>query len=120
MLGVQPIVVTYSTTPGLVRRSNRACHGRALVLRWALSAACVVLGAVLHLWLLLAVGVLLTVLAELSARLQLRPYLQGPRTVTMTITEDGYHVQGPDRATSRVWATVRDVRRGGGFGPSAT
>jgi hypothetical protein len=115
MFAVQPIVVTYTSTPGLVLRSYRACHRTAVTMQWSLSVAWLIVGVVLHMWIFVVTSLLAPLMVEFQVRRRLRPYLQGPRTVTITITEDEYRVQGPDRATSRTWTTVRDVRRRGEF-----
>src|SRR3954467_9631989 len=107
------IATTFTPAPRTVLRSYRASHRRAYLVRWVLSSALVVEG----LWTLSpivsAAGVVFFALAEFSVRRQLRPYLRGPRSVTVTMTDDEYRTQGPDRATTRTWTTFQGVRRVG-------
>lgn len=53
--------------------------------------------------------------AELSVRRQLKPYLSGPRTVTVTISSEQYRTESSDRTTARTWTTFTKVRRVGQF-----
>jgi len=61
------------------------------------------------------IGIALFAFAELSVRRQLKPYLSGPRSVTVTITDEEYRTRSLDRATVRNWTTFTGVRRVGQF-----
>ena len=61
------------------------------------------------------IGVAYFVASELWVRRQLRDYLTGVRTVTVTMTDEEYRTQGPDRATARTWTTFQRVGRVGDF-----
>lgn len=106
---------TFTTTPTSVLQSYRACHRTGYVARWVLSAALVVLGIVERDIVPVLVAIAFVVFAEWSTRQQLKPYRGGPRTVTVTITDDEYRTQGPDRATARTWTTFTRVQRVGAF-----
>src|SRR5262249_47719647 len=97
------ISTTFTTTPRMVLRSYVACHRAAFVARCLLSGLFVVLGLFQRDLILAALGVAVFVAGELPLRRQLRPYLSGPRDVTVTMTDDEYRVDGPDRHTSRSW-----------------
>lgn len=123
------IVVTFETTPKTVLESYRACH------RQTHMAHCVLLctGMLTGVWILIcgiilasipfallaavvmAYAVLRSAAFKRSIRKQLHPYLQGPHTVTVTITEHEYRVVGPTRETSRPLTEFTRVHRSGDF-----
>jgi hypothetical protein len=110
-----PITATFVTDPKLILRSYRASHRGAYVFRWVASVALVVAGIVTRSVEVAVLGLALFVIAEISVRRQLRPYLGGQRSVTVTMTEQEYKTRGPDRATARTWSTFSGVRRVGEF-----
>lgn len=109
------ITSTFTTTPSTVMASYRASHRAAYVMRWVLPAGLTGLGVATRGWLLVIAGPVLFAAMEWSVRRQLQPYLGGTRQVIVSITEDAYRVQGPDRSTSRTWTTFSQVRRVGDF-----
>jgi len=112
---VSDISTTFTTTPKTVLASYRASHRSAFVGRIVVSLGLVVVGLTTASWVLSVLGVVYFALAELWVRRQLQPYMAGPRTVTVTMTDDEYRTEGPDRATSRTWSTFTSVRRVGEF-----
>jgi hypothetical protein len=112
---MQAISATFTATPQLVLRSYRACHPLAFALRWALVSLEVLVGVVLRSWILVALGVLVAVVGSRSVRRGLRPYLDAPRDLTITMTDEEYRVAGLELPTSRTWTTLRTVRRRGDF-----
>ena len=109
------ITTTFTTTPRTVMQSYRACHRTAYVARWAVCAGMVLIGALTGYVVLVVLGVLAFVIAELSVRRQLAPYLKGVRQVTVSMTDTEYKTTGPDRATARTWTTFTRVIPRGGF-----
>jgi hypothetical protein len=110
------ISTTFEATPKAVMRSYRACHRRAYAIRWAVTIALVVVSVVIvHNLGPALVGVAYFVLSELSVRRQLKPYLAGPRTVTITMNDQEYRTDTGDRATARTWTTLTNVSQVGGF-----
>ena len=109
------IATTFTTDPKSVLRSYRACHPAGVAVRSVLAVALVLLGIFEQSIFQVVFGVFVFAFGEISVRRQLKPYLQAPRTVTVTMTEDEYKTQGPDRATSRTWTTFQSVRRRGEF-----
>lgn len=118
------ITTTFVTTPATALRSYRACARRAYTRRVAVSIGAVGIGlaavaaglagvtrATVPGATLAFYGAALFLLGEGVVRLQMRPYLKKPRTVTVTMTDAEYRTQGPDRATSRPWTTFRSVSR---------
>ena len=108
---MEPITTTFTTDPKMIMRSYRASHRRVYITRWIIAGALVVIGIVTPSIGLVAAGPILWIVMEVSVRRQLRAYLQGPRDVTVTMTEDEYRTQGPDRSTSRTWTTFERVSR---------
>jgi YcxB-like protein len=106
-----PVTTTYTTTPKDVIRSYRAIARRAYLTRAVGSAVVVAVGLITRDLLFVVLGVAWYVLAELWVRRQLAQYLKGPRTFTVTMTEDEYQVQGPDAASARQWTMFESVRR---------
>jgi hypothetical protein len=105
---------TFTTTPKTVLQSYRACHRTAYVVRWVATVGLVVLGIARADLVPVVVAIAFFAFAEWSVRRQLKPYLSGPRTVTVTITDEEYRTQGADRATARDSARHSDgVRRTG-------
>ena len=109
------VTTTFTTDPGLVMRSYRACHGLTYTLRWAVCLGAVALGLLSRSWVLVAAGVAVLAFGELSLRSALKPYLDGPHEVAVTVTDDEYRTVGPDRERTRPWTSVRSVRRVGEF-----
>jgi hypothetical protein len=91
---------TFTTTPKTVLQSYRACHRTAYVVRWVAAVGLVVLGIARADLVPVVVAIAFFAFAEWSVRRQLKPYLSGPRTVTVTITDEEYRTQGADRATA--------------------
>ncbi len=106
-----PVSTTYTTTPKDVIRSYRAIARRAYLTRLVGSLLVILVGIVTRDLLFVVLGVSWYVLAEWWVRRQLAQYLAGPRTVTVTMTEDEYRVQGPDAATARQWTMFESVQR---------
>ena len=96
-------------------RSYRACHRRTYVLRWVVTLGAVVIGTATGDRTLIVIGLALFAFLEFSVRRQLQAYLSGDREVTITMTDDEYRTQGPDRATARTWSTFTKVERVGEF-----
>ena len=110
-----PIETTFTSEPKMIMRSYRACHRTTYVTRWVLAIGAVIIGLATRSPGLVGAGVIGWIAMEGTVRRQLRDYLAGPREVTLTITEDEYKTQGPDRATSRTWTTFQKVSRVGEF-----
>ncbi len=108
---MEPLSTTFTITPRDVLQSYRAIARRAYLTRCVGSLAAVVVGILTRAPLLVALGVAWYVIAEAWVRRQLRRHAPEPRTVTVTITEDEYRVQGPDATTSRRWAMFESVQR---------
>ena len=106
---------TFTTTPSSVMRSYRACHRAVYVIVLPIAILSIVIGIVDNAVGWIAWGVGGPVILEVSARVQLRPYLSGNRTVTVTITGNEYRTIGQDRATARPWTAFTGVRRVGRF-----
>lgn len=106
---------TFTSTPAIVMQSYRACHRTAYVARWVIAVTAVVVGALTRDLVLVALGFVGFAIAEYSVRRQLQPYLAGPRGVTITMTDDEYRTQGPDRATARTWSTFTKAKKVGAF-----
>jgi hypothetical protein len=106
---------TFTTTPKTVLQSYRACHRTAYVVRWVAAVGLVVLGIARADLVPVVVAIAFFAFAEWSVRRQLKPYLSGPRTVTLTVTDEEYRTQGADRATARTWTAFASVRRVGAF-----
>jgi hypothetical protein len=109
------ISTTFTTTPKTVMQSYRACHRTDYVVRWTLTIGLLILGASHHDPVPAILAVAFFAFAEWSVRRLLKPYLARPRTVTVTITDEEYRTQGPDRATARTWSTFTKVQRVGAF-----
>jgi hypothetical protein len=109
------IEASFTTTPQTVIQSYRACHRGAYLFRWLLVAIGVIVSVLLRDPVFAIGGVALFGYGWWSVRKQLRPYLAGPREVTVTMTDDEYLTHGPDRATSRTWSTFQTVHRVGDF-----
>jgi hypothetical protein len=107
--------ITFTSTPAIVMRSYRACHRTAYIVRWVMAVVAVLAGVATRAPFLVALGLGSFAFAELSVRRQLQPYLSGPREVTITMTDEEYRTQGPDRATARTWSTFTKVNRVGAF-----
>ena len=99
----------------MILRSYRACHRTAYIGRWVLGIGAVIVGVAIQSPGLVVAGLVGWFVMEFSVRRQLRDYLGGPREVTLTMTEDEYKTQGPDRATARTWSTFHNVSRVGAF-----
>lgn len=115
MWRVTSITTTFTTDPRTVLRSYRACHRRAYFVRWIVSLVLVAEGAASRSIAPAVVGVAYFLGSEFWVRRQLHDYLQGQRSVTVTMTEEEYQTQGPDRATSRTWTIFQRVGRVGDF-----
>jgi len=109
------IATRFTTTPSTVMRSYRACHRLGYLVRWVLSIGLLALGAAQRDVAPAVFGVGFFVFSELTVCRQLKPYLSGPRTVIVTMTDDEYRIEGPDRATTRTWSSFTSVRRTGEF-----
>jgi hypothetical protein len=109
------ISATFTATPRLVVRSYRACTPLATALRWGLVGAEVAVGIALRSWVLVALGVLMTAVGAMTVRRRLRPYLDRPRDLTITITDTDYRVAGLETPTACPWTAVSAVRRRGAF-----
>lgn len=95
--------------------SYRASHRRAYLTRWVLTVV-LLLVAVATRSVVIAVAALAGFAgAEWTVRRRLRKYRRGSREVTITITQDGYHTQGPDTATFRTWSDFTSVTQVGQF-----
>jgi hypothetical protein len=105
------VSTSYTTTPDSLLRSYRAIARRAYLTRCVGSAAAVLFGIVTRDVLPVVIGIAWYALAELWVRRQLAKRWKGPRTLTVTITEDEFQIQGPDDATSRRWTTFESVGR---------
>ena len=110
-----PIVVTFTSDPKLVMRSYRAAHQWAFLFRCGASVVTVLLGVSTRSIGVTALGVAVFVIGEVAVRRQLRPFLQGVRQVTLTMTDNEYKTEGPDRSTSRTWSTFNRAKRVGDF-----
>ena len=112
-----PIVLetTFLSDPKFVLRSYRACHRRVVVTRSVVTAAIVAFGVLTRTVLVVALGLAYFAYVEVWVRRQLRPYLKGPRSVTIVMTETEYRTQVSDRATARTWSTFQSARRRGDF-----
>ena len=108
---METITTTYIGTPRMTMRSYRACNRFWYAARVLFSAFFLLLGFAGRSWFLGCIGVAYFAGVELWVRRQLRPYLKGPRTWTITITEGEYRTQGGDRATMRTWTTFTRVYR---------
>jgi hypothetical protein len=110
------ITATFVSEPKTVMRSYRACHRGLYTAQWVIYVAVSGTGVLLSAPLLVGMGVVGLAAQEIFIRLQLRPYLSGPRTITMTMTDLEYRVLiAPDRTTSRSWSTFTKVFRSGDF-----
>src|SRR5690349_2116758 len=98
------ITTTFTTTPRMVMRSYRACHRTAYIIVLPLAFLSIVIGIVDGSGSWIGWGIGIPVVMEALARFQLRRYLKGSRTVTVTITDDEYRTKGPDRATAWPWS----------------
>src|SRR6476469_2427069 len=96
-------------------RSYRATHHLTYVLRWAVCLGVVALGLLGRNSVLVVAGAAVLVFGELSLRSALKPFLDGPHRVDVTITDDEYRTKGPDQERTRPWASIRSVRRNGEF-----
>lgn len=109
------ISTTFTTTPKTVMESYRACHRTGYILRWILAVGIAGLGVTQGDLVPVLIGVAYFGFSEFSVRRQLKPYLSGPRTVTVTMTDDEYRLKGPDRASSSTWTAFTRVGRVGNF-----
>jgi hypothetical protein len=109
------VTATFTTTPKEILRSYRASHPIAYTVRCVAAALLVATGLGRGDISGVVLGVALFAVGEFSVRRQLRPYLQGPVTSTMTATEDDYRVVSTVGDLSRPWTAFRSVRRTGGF-----
>jgi len=116
------IATTFTTDPKNVLRSYRACHPAGVAVHSVLAVALVLLGIFEQSIAQVVFGIFVFAFGEISLRRQLKPYVQGPRTVTVTMTEDEYRTQGPDRATSRTWTRLAPYCRvlAAAAGPGST
>jgi len=110
-----PISTTFTSTPLMIMRSYHACHRTAYLTVLPVALLLIVLGVVTHTSTLIDWGVGFPVLMEILAVLQLRRYLSGRRTVTVTITEDEYQTQGASGVRAWPWSLFESVRRVGSF-----
>jgi YcxB-like protein len=110
-INMEPLSTTFTTTPSDGLRTYRAIARRAYLTRCVGSVVAIAFGILTRDPLPVVLGVAWYVIAEGWVRRQLAKQLKVPRTVTVTITEDEYRVQGPDAAASRRWAAFQSVRR---------
>lgn len=106
---------TYEVTPKTVLQMYRACHRVFYVFRWVVTVSLLVVGLADRDLVFLLLAILFFAFGEWTIRRQLRPYLSGPHTVTVTITDDEYRTQGPGVTAARAWSTFTSVRRVGAF-----
>ncbi|MCU1379283.1 MAG: hypothetical protein JWN29_2266 [Acidimicrobiales bacterium] len=109
------VTATYTSTPKEILRSYRVSHPVAYGFRIIAAAVLVVTGLLRGDLSGVVLGAALLAVGEFSVRRQLRPYLQGPVTVTVTATEDDYRVASPVGDTTRPWSAFRSARRTRGF-----
>jgi hypothetical protein len=107
------LTTTFTTTPSSVLRSYRACHRVAYAVRCAFAILLVVTGLVLLNVIPVVIGIVYFGFAGYTVRRQLKPYLSGPRTVTVTLTDDDYRTESGDRTIARTWSTFTRVQRVG-------
>ncbi|MEO5680444.1 MAG: hypothetical protein ABIS47_12340 [Acidimicrobiales bacterium] len=98
-----PITTTFACDPGLTRRSYRACHRKAFIIRWVTVVGIIGLGLASRLPFLALFGLFYALIAEVSVRRQLRSRHPGTTQVTVTMTDDGYRTD---------WATSSSPGRG--------
>jgi hypothetical protein len=109
------VTATFTTTPKETLRSYRVSHPVAYGFRIAAAAVLVVTGLLRGDLSGVVLGAALLAVGEFSVRRQLRPYLQGPVTITVIATEDDYRVTSPVGDTTRPWIAFRAVHRRRGF-----
>jgi hypothetical protein len=109
------ISTTFTTTPKSVMQSYRACHRSRYVFRWVFTIGLAVLGLLQGDLVPILIGIAYFAFSEFSVRRQLKPYLSGPRTVTVTMTDDEYRTQGPHRGSASTWTIFTSVKRVGQF-----
>lgn len=111
-----PITTTFACDPGLTRRSYRACHRKAFIIRWVAVVGIIGLGLASRLPFLALFGLFYALIAEVSVRRQLRSRHPGTTQVTVTMTDDGYRTDVGNQFVSRSWTSFKEVRRVGDFG----
>ncbi len=84
-------------------------------MRWVVCLGTILVGVWLNSILLIAMGILIFVILELSVRRQLATLMRGAHEVTVTMTDVEYRVAIEDRVTTRTWTAFSKVTARGEF-----
>lgn len=110
------VSATFTTDPKLILRSYRACHPRAIPIRWMIGLSAFSLSIVTYSPYPAMAGLLCVFFLATSVRWQLRRYLKGARQVTVAISDDGYQTTGLEGVTRAWrWSEFTAVERRGEF-----
>jgi hypothetical protein len=110
------VSATFTTDPKLMLRSYRACHPRAIPIRWMIGLAGIAVSVGTHSVYPAVAGLVYVSFLAASVRWQLRRYLQGARQVTVVISDDAYETTGPEGVTrSWRWSDFKALERRGEF-----
>lgn len=112
---MEEFTASYTMTPALMRRMNRAARPWFEPLRWGLPVLYLLAWAVYRAWGWLALALFLTAWFEVTWRWSARPFLRGEHEVTLTFTEDGYAMATDAVSGSRAWTGYTKVVRRGDF-----